>query len=145
MAHISISCPAANCEYETGSYEPATAATLLTIHANTAHPPQAAPVAVAPSQAQPSSIPRGPKLDRPRVDAAIDAETWNALIRRWDAFRFGSNIEAASAPRQLFHCATEALGDLILRSEPDISSKSLDEVKEVMKSFAVIPVTVGVT
>ena len=78
------------------------------------------------------------------MDIGIDEETWNAFTRRWDTFRLGSDIDDTSAPHQLFHCTSEALGDIILKSDPTITTKSLKDVTAVMKSFAVIPVAVGV-
>ena len=123
------------CTFQTAEAEASVVAVLLSIHASTVHTPQATASV---------STPRGPKLDRPRVDSDIDEETWNAFIRRWDAFRLGSGITIGEAPRQLFHCASDALGDLILKSDPSITTRSLEEVRQLMKSLAVIPVSIGV-
>jgi len=132
---IKMQCPAPECTFQTAEAEASVVAVLLSIHASTVHTPQATASV---------STPRGPKLDRPRVDSGIDEETWNAFIRRWDAFRLGSGITIGEAPRQLFHCASDALGDLILKSDPSITTRSLEEVRQLMKSLAVIPVSIGV-
>ena len=131
-----ISCPLPDCSYITDEVEPIVAAALLNIHV-IQHQTASTPASSTPQ-------PRGPKLERPRVDLGIDEETWNTFIRRWDTFRLGSDIDDTSAPRQLFHCTSEALGDLILKSDPTIITKSVMDVIAVIKSFAVIPVAVGV-
>ena len=63
---------------------------LLSIHASTTHPQTQAPTS------------RGPKLTRPTIDMGVDQETWNGFVRRWDTFRFGSDIGDSAAPVQLF-------------------------------------------
>ena len=118
---IKIQCPAPDCTFETAEAEASVVAVLLSIHASTVHTPQAIAS---------GSMPRGPKLDRPRVDSGLDEETWNAFIRRWEVFRLGSGITTGEAPRQLFHCASDALGDLILKSDPSVTTRTLDEVKQ---------------
>ena len=45
---------------------------------------------------------------------------------------------------QLFQCASESLGDLILKADPDIQTKPVNDVMRVMQTFAVIPVAIGV-
>ena len=85
-----------------------------------------------------------PKLQRPSVDIGIEQETWNAFVIRWNAFRTGSSIPPGLEATQLFQCASEALGDLILKSDPQIQSRSTQDVLNVMQSFAVIPVARGV-
>lgn len=126
---VVVSCPAAGCVYQTSDEEAAIVAALLQIHAL--------------SHAQ-ASAPARPKLDRPHIDIGVEQEIWNNFVRRWEAFRTGSNISVDTAPTQLFQCASEALGDLLLKSDPNIQSRSMQEVLTVMQSFAVIPVAKGV-
>ena len=45
---------------------------------------------------------------------------------------------------ELFQCASEPLGDLLLKAGPNIQSKPIDEVKSTMRQFAVILVAIGV-
>ena len=56
----------------------------------------------------------------------------------------GSGIGEATASMQLLQCASEPLGDLLLKADPNIQSKPIDEVKSTMRQFAVIPVAIGV-
>jgi len=81
------------------------------------HPPATPPAGVL-----------GPKLERPQVDAGISTEDWNVFLRRWEVFRAGSGIDAASAPAQLFQCVGGALGDCLLKSDPDTASRTLPEL-----------------
>ena len=127
-----IKCPA--CAYETPDEDAAIVAALLQIHLSTAHPP-------ASSQAAQT---RGPKLSRPHIDAGVDQETWNTFVRRWQTFRTGSQISDAAASTQLFQCASEALGDTILKVVPDVTSLPVDKVLQTMHNYAVIPVATGV-
>jgi hypothetical protein len=74
----------------------------------------------------------------------VESETWNAFERRWDNFCRGSGIGASSASSQLFQCAADALGDALLKSDPTITSKPVNEVMAAMKLMAIIPVSRGV-
>ncbi|KAK3779410.1 hypothetical protein RRG08_015811 [Elysia crispata] len=94
--------------------------------------------------ASPTLKPPQPKLDRPRIDIGVEEEVWNGFVRRWEAFKTGSGIGEATASMQLFLCASEPLGDLLLKADPNIQSKPIDEVKSTMRQFAVIPVAIGV-
>eukprot|EP00794_Sanderia_malayensis_P015539 gene15539-17124_t len=57
-----------------------------------------------------------------------------------DAFRSGSDIDGPSAPPQLFQCAGPALGDSLLKANPQVTSQSLEHLLSAMRSLAVIPV-----
>ena len=127
---VVISCPLPVCSYVTPDEDPAVVSALLNIHAL--------------SHVTPTPTARGPKLNRPQIDTGIDLETWNAFIRRWEAFKIGSNINAAMAPTQLFQCASESLGDLLLKTDPDLTSRTEAEVKAAMEKLAVIPTAKGV-
>jgi len=97
-----------------------------------------------PHPATPPAGVRGPKLERPQVDAGMSTENWNVFLRRWEVFRAGSGIDAASSPAQLFQCAGGALGDRRLKSDPDAASRTLPELLQAMRALAVIPVAVSV-
>ena len=45
---------------------------------------------------------------------------------------------------QLFQCASEALGDNLLKTDPNITSRPVNDVMAAMRSLAVIPVAKGV-
>ena len=123
-----VKCPL--CPYQTEDVEGNVVTALLNLHA------------MSHSQQAPAPVP--PKLERPRIDVGVEEEVWNNFMRRWEAFRVGSGINETAAPMQLFQCATGALGDLVLKSDPDIHNKNIATVISVMRSFSVIPVATGV-
>ena len=125
---VIVKCPL--CPYQTEDVEGNVVTALLNLHA------------MSHSQQAPAPVP--PKLERPRIDVGVEEEVWNNFMRRWEAFRVGSGINATAAPMQLFQCATGALGDLVLKSDPDIHNKNIATVISVMRSFSVIPVATGV-
>ena len=130
---VFVSCPAPGCTYKTEDVPMEIISQLLNIHATTTH-----------SQTQ-AHASRGPKLIRPTIDMGVDEETWNGFVRRWDTFKLGSGIGDSAAPVQLFQCASEALGDILLKSDPRLMTRPVKDVLEAMKSMAVIPVARGIS
>ena len=59
-------------------------------------------------------------------------------------FRQGSGINEASATAQLFQCASQSLGDSLLKSDAEIVSTALQELLSAMRRLAIIPVATGV-
>ena len=135
---VRIGCSFPECDYVAEHDDSAIVASLLNIHCQT-H----AMAAFSLAAPRPSAPPQ-PKLDRPRVDMGIEEEVWNGFIRRWEAFKIGSGINDDTAPMQLFQCASDALGDLVLKAHPNIQTESIDIVKKTMRDLAVIPVAIGV-
>ena len=125
-----IPCSAPGCPYTTPDEDVSVVVVLLQIHA-ISHQPTSAP-------------PPGPKLNRPHIDVGVEQETWNTFVRRWETFRIGSHISDAAASTQLFQCASETLGDIILKANPEVTTKPVAEVLAAMHSFAVIPIAKGV-
>ena len=136
---VKSKCSFPECDYEAEHADSAIVAALLNIHCQT-HAMQAMALAAAPRHTAPPQ----PKLDRPKVDVGIEEEVWNSFIRRWEAFRVGSGITEDTAPMQLFQCASETLGDLLLKAHPNIQAESMEVVKKTMRELAVIPVAIGV-
>lgn len=110
---INLPCPVPDCYYETGTTSHIVAAALLSAHAT---------VHSAPSHHQPT--PQVPKLDRPQIDIGLAAEEWNLFESRWKLYAKSSNIARTDRAVQLFQCASQQLGDAILRLDNDISEKS---------------------
>ena len=135
MAAIEVKCPLNGCEYSTGAVPEAVAVALLNMHAISHN-------AVSGTNAVAKTL--GPKLERPKVDVGISLEVWNMFGRCWNVFRAGSGIDALSAPAQLFQCSNDALGDVLLKVDPEITTRSIDIVIATMKALAVIPVATGV-
>ena len=129
---VAVKCPFEGCSYETDDLPPEIVAPLLNIHSLEHSQPKVA-------------ASRGPKLNRPTIDVGVDEETWNAFVRRWETFKLGSDINEQAAPTQLFQCASDALGDLLLKADPRLTTRSTAEVMESMRSLAVIPVARGVS
>lgn len=119
-----MKCQIKGCSFETDDLPPEIAVRLLNIHALVHFQPKV-----------PAS--RGPKLNRPTIDVGIDEETWNAVVLRWETFKSGSDIGELAAPTQLFQCASDTLGDLLLKSDPRLTTKSTAEVLKSMRSLAV--------
>ena len=129
---MSVQCPFPGCDYAADHADAQIMVALLNIHAKTHSQTPTHPAAPQ------------PKLDRPRIDMGVEEEVWNNFIRRWEAFKIGSSISEDTAPMQLFQCASEALGDLILKAHPGIQTESIVVVKQTMRELAVIPVAIGV-
>ena len=127
---VVVACPVAGCQYITDDLDPSVVTALLQLH-TTDHRPS-------------SACASGPKLIRPRIDIGVSPEVWNAFVRRWEAFRTGSYIANEVASIQLFQCAENELADLMLRTDHDITSKSVTEVLSTMRTLAVVPVARGV-
>ena len=133
MASITIKCPVPDCEYETGEATEAVAVALLNAHV-TIHNKAVAAVPTTPPISD-----RGPKLERPKVDIGISEEEWNMFYRRWELF-----VRCSGVTSHLIQCATDTLGDAVLKVRPKITDAPVDECLKLMKSLAVIPVAKGV-
>ena len=129
---VVVPCPVSGCSFQTSDRDPLIVAALLQLHA--------ADHAAAAS----SSGRAGPKLDRPRIDAGVDEEVWNSFVRRWEAFRTGSQISNDVAPVQQLQCASEELAHLVLRSSPDVVSIPFQVLNENFKlHFEITKVQTG--
>ena len=130
---VVIECSVPDCTFTTDDVSEALAISLLSNH-NLAH------CNLAPTVADAAPAPRGPKLERPKVDVGVTIEEWNVFTRRWEVFKSGSGIDDASAPSQLFQCAGTELGDSLLKANPNAASETLTQLLAAMRSLAVIPV-----
>ena len=133
---VVIKCPISGCDYKTPDESSDVVCCLLGLHK------------VEHEQSSGSSshtlVQNAPQLNRPRVDRGINQETWLAFIRRWEAFKIGSNIGSENAGIQLFQCAQDKLGDLMLANDPRLLTKTENYVAKLMESVAVIKVAIGV-
>ena len=135
---VKVKCSVPNCDFVTEDGSEALVIAILTNHGLAYQNIPAASTAQAPV------APRGPKLERPRVDIVVTTEGWNVFVRRWNVFRSGSGIDEASAPSKLFQCAGTELGDSLLKANPNAASNTLPELLAAMRSLAVIPIATGV-
>ena len=134
---VQVKCTFTNCDYQTENVSEALAIALLGNHGLS----HQNPIVAAPA---PAHVFQGPKLERPKVDIGVTNEGWNVFVRRWDVFRTGSGIGETSAPSQLFQCASQDLGDSLLKTNPNAATSTLPQLLEAMRSLAVIPVATGV-
>ena len=127
---VVVSCPVPDCTFKTDDLEQGVITVLLQLHL-TVH-------------SQGSNVIKGPKLDRPRIQAGVSQEVWNTFVRRWNAFRIGSGISDSAASIQLFQCADEELANNLLKSKSEITSLRIDDALAEMRLMAVIPVAKGI-
>ena len=66
------------------------------------------------------------------------------LCARWDLFKAVTQLTVAETTQQLFQCCEEALGNDLLRGDPDIISQPEANVLQAIKKLAVIPVAISV-
>ena len=135
---VVVTCSVPDFDFQTADVSEQLAIALLSNHGLAHQTPSLTPATNS------APIPRGPKLERPKVDVGITDEQWNIFLRRWEVFRTGSGIDDESAPSQLFQCAGADLGDSLLKTNPNIVTKTLSQILTAMRSLAVIPVATGV-
>ena len=128
---VKLQCPIPGCTYETVDGTEGIAIALLAAH-TPVHTSAAATYAT------------GPKLERPRLNASITLEEWNIFQRRWDVFVAGTGIDPTNSSQQLFQCASEELGNSLLKTNPQITFKPVKDVMNALKSLAVVAVATGV-
>ena len=85
---VVIECSVPNCTFTIDDVSEALAIALLSNH-NLAHRNLAPTVADA---APAPTAPRGPKLERPKVDVGVTIEEWNVFTRHWEVFKSGSGL-----------------------------------------------------
>ena len=129
-----LTCPLPSCGFQTDDIDVVGAAAILNVHS---HYHMNAPTPAAP-------VTRAPRFERPRIQPNSTSEDWNAFIRRWDTFRLGTGITDAAAPGQFMECASEQLGNVVLRAHPTFTVQPLAEALATLKSIAVIPIALGV-
>ena len=56
----------------------------------------------------------------------------------------GSGFDPAASSSQLFQCASEELGNSLLKADPSITSKPTADLMKAMKTLAVVAVATGV-
>ena len=134
-----IQCP--RCDFKT----PEGLAKSIALVVFNAHVTEHMPTPAAAQAPPPTALaPRGPKLERPKVDLGVSMEEWNVYERRWDAYVLGSGLNAANCASHLFDCAGEELKNIIVKMDPTILSKPTADLLAMMKKLAVIPVAPGV-
>ena len=67
-----------------------------------------------------------------KLDVGVSEVQRNVFRRCWDAFSAGSNIDACHAHALLFECAGDDIDNGLLKSDPDILSKSAADITAAM-------------
>ena len=138
---VILACAYEGCEFATNDLSEPSAILILQSHVY-GHAHAADRSNNGDSQARKASS--APQLDRPRIDVGVSLEQWNVFVRRWEVFKQGAHISDASATPQLFQCATQELGDTLLKFDAHVLNKSLVDLLTEMKRLAVIPTATGV-
>ena len=112
---VVIDCAYSGCTFQSKDAPEAVACAILQSHAFSHAVP-------GPNFNRASS--EGPKLSRPSIDVGVSLEAWNVFTRRWQMFMQGSGINEASATAQLFQCASQSLGDSLIKSDAERLSLS---------------------
>ena len=135
---IILKCPITDCNWRyESSFSEEQSFKLINIHVDKEHGNQQASSSVAASKA--------PKLQPPKIEAGVDCETWQAFKIRWNQYCRGSQLNEQMQSLQLFQCVSESLGNLLLKSNPNITDCSPNDVMEAMEKLAVIPSAKSVT
>lgn len=106
---------------------------LIKMHMEYAHP----------QPIKESSKSRLPKFVAPSIEAGIDQEAWIAFTIRWQQYCQGSQLDRNLQSLRLFQCASESLGNLLLKANPRITDCTPEVVLEELRRFAVIPTAKG--
>ena len=127
-------CPYPNCTYQTADVADVLAAEFFAVHKLThAAPTAPAPVAQVRRKA--------PQMDRPKISFGSSEEVWNAFSTRWVMFKRGAEeMTPDDKVQQLFLCCSDELGDTIIKGYPDATTGTEQNLLDVMKRLAVVPV-----
>jgi hypothetical protein len=118
-----IKCPIEGCEYETPDVEPVVAAALITVHATSHGPTQAA---------------RVEKVKRPSISSAGTTEDWQYFKSRWSDYMKATRLEGADRVLQLLECCDDQLRkDLTRNAGGTLTEMTEDQVFTAMRRLAV--------
>ena len=133
-----LTCPISDCNWRYEStFGVEQSFQLISMHVDREHAAQ--PQVVA-------STAKAPKLCPPKIDAGVDLETWQAFQIRWKQYCQGSQLSQESQSLQLFQCASEALGNLLIQYHgADITDNPPEVVMRALEELAVIPAAKGIT
>ena len=137
MSSNTIECPVTGCtwQYKSSLSQEQSILEIIQIHVKLEHSPQVT---------TPACTAKPTKLNPPSIDIGVDQEEWNTFKIRWKQYCNGVNLSRELQSLQLFNCASENLGNLMLQANKDIADEPVDRVMTTMESFAVIRVAKGV-
>ena len=118
-----IRCPVEGCEYQTPDVESVLAAALITAHATTHAPTQAA---------------KAEKVKRPSIASSGTTEDWQYFRSRWSDYVRATKLEGTDKVIQLLECCNEQLcKDLTRNAGGTLTGMTEEEVFVAMKKLAV--------
>ena len=133
-----IDCPVTGCTwtYKSSLSQEQSILEIIQIHVKLEHSPQ---VTASAATSKPT------KINPPTIDIGVDQEEWNTFKVRWKQYCNAVNLSSQMESLQLFNCASEHLGNLMLQANKDITDEPVNRVMATMEAFAVIRVAKGVT
>ena len=134
-----LKCPISSCEwsYESGFSDDQANLQIINIHIDREHEKT--------QSHQHGTVAKAHKLIPPSVDVGIDQEEWISFTMRWKQYCRGSQMCEEMQSLQLFQCASDALGNLLLKSNPNITDCPPEAILKALERIAVIHVAKGVT
>ena len=122
------------CQYSTGNVDSVVVAALLNAHTVGAH-----------TASQYTRQQRQPHIvQMPQLQDSIDEESWNAFQQDWTMFTCANATSSEDQSIQLFSCCDAALKAKLTSCCQNVFEKAVQELLTLLKSLAVIPVTVSV-
>ena len=137
-ATTTLKCPVTGCDWEYKSSFTAEEVNfkLIDRHINMDHTSQRQEPAISAAATK--------KISPPDIEAGVDPETWQSFVIRWRQYVRCSKLSNEMQSFHLFQCASKTLGDLLLKSDPNITDYHPDVVMRTMEKLAVIPISKGV-
>ena len=84
------------------------------------------------------------KIARPKISQGMMEESWNSFKLQWKIYKSSASLSTADGMLQLIYCCEQSLLEHVLRSDPDITTKSEDEQLKSIGKLCVVPVAMGV-
>ena len=128
MTEVNVRCPVPECDYETGLYDTAIAAALLTCHSKT-H--TAAPVNHNNS--------KPPPVERPKVVANCARADWMIFKSKWNSFKQAASVHSSKVVYQLIGCLDQDLATLLYNENESPETLSEDNLLRLIERVAVKP------
>ena len=129
---VNIPCSAPGCDFTfQANLPPEVLVQLLELHARTAHPPDATPVAT------PSN--KGEKFRRPTISADGTSEDWLYFCQRWTEYKTATKLTGTETVPQLLECVDDPLRKNINRTFGTQIGQTEEQVLENIKRLAVRP------
>ena len=135
MSKVNVKCPVLGCDYETGSYDAAIAAALLTCHSKT-H-------TSAPGNSSNHSKP--PPVERPKVVANCARADWMIFKSKWNSFKQAASVHSSKVVYQLIGCLDQDLATLLYNENESPETLNEDNLLRLIERVAAKPENIWLT